>query len=259
MKKKLAAALISGILLTLLALGTAGCETLSPAPARTTTGLPIASQQNTGIWVSGEGKVSAAPDVAILSLGIEAQANTGVEAQTQAATAMTAVAAALDANGVAKKDIQTQRFSIQQITRWDNDKQQEIVLGYRVDNMVTAKVRNVDSTGDVIDASVKAGGDNVRINSISFTVEDPSPYLKKARKQAMDDAAARAKQLADAAGVKLGAPIYINESGGLITPPVYYTATPSAGPVPAPAPPPTPISQGETEIQLTVQVVYSIK
>jgi len=122
--------------------------------------------------------------------------------------------------------------------------------------MVTAKVRRVEDTGAIIEATARAGGDYIRINSISFTVDDPSPYHKEAREKAMADAEAKAKQLADYGDVKLGQPTYINESGGIIPIIREYAAR---APVPAPAASAPPISPGETEIQLSVQVVYSIR
>ena len=80
--------------------------------------------------------------------------------------------------------------------------------------------------------------------------------LAKAMEQAIADAEAKAEQLADLADVRLGKPTYISESGGFV--PVIREYAVKAAPVPAPAAPP-PISPGETEIRLTVQVVYSIK
>jgi len=242
--------------LAVIAISTVGCESLSPPSSRASldNGL-IFSQQNTGIWVTGEGKVSVVPDVAILSLGVEAQAATVAEAQSQASVAMDAVVRELDNYGIDKKDIKTQRFSIYPVRKWVKDREEEVLVGYRVNNMVTAKVRNVEDTGAIIDAIAIAGGDNVRINSISFTVDDPTGYHKEVRKKAMADAEAKAKQLADSADVKLGKPTYINESGGVIpVPREQVMMAPAAAPVPV-----TPISPGETEIRLTVQVVFSIK
>ena len=213
----------------------------------------IFSQQNTGIWVTGEGKVSVIPDVAILGLGVEAQAKTVAKAQGQAREAMEAVMSELDKLGVAKKDIKTQRFSIYPVRRWERDK--EILIGYRVTNMVTAKIREVDNTGIIIDAVAEVGGDYIRINSISFTVDDPTAYYEEAREKAMADAEAKAEQLADLGGVSLGKPTYISEGG--VSPPVprdFYLKEAGAPPEPT-----TPISPGETEIRLNVQVVYSIK
>ncbi len=251
-------------LLLVLSVGAIGCtgdfgfpeipEALPESPEALPAGGNITlSQQNTGIWVVGEGEVSVVPDVANLSLGVEAQAKTVAEAQVQTAEAMVAVMGVLDDYGIAKKDIKTQRFSIQAVKRWDNGK--EILLGYRVTNIVVVKIRELDDTGAIIDAVAEAGGDYTRINSISFIVDEPSSYNEEVREKAMADAEAKAKQLADLAGVELGKPIYISESGGYIPVPREYYAMAEGVPALAPT---TPISPGETEVRLTVQVVYSI-
>jgi hypothetical protein len=225
--------------------GLCGCSAGS-----TTVGKIDLNNQQEGIWVNGEGKVTTAPDIATLSLGVEAQAKTVAEAQSQAAEAMERVMTALTDNGVAKKDIQTRYFSITQVTRWDDEKQQEVVIGYRVTNMVIAKIREIDKTGAIIDAVAAAGGDFTRINSISFSVDDPSPYYKEAREKAMADARAKAEQLAELSGVNLGKPTYISEGTIYpVYPTVYKEAAASA---------PTPISPGELELTLNVQVVYAI-
>jgi len=122
---------------------------------------------------------------------------------------------------------------------------------------VTVKIRKVAETGAIIDAVVEAGGDYTRINSISFTVDDPTDYYEDVRELAMEDAQEKAKQLAKLAKVDLGIPTYINE-GSIYVPTPYDFYRGEAMPVPAPAPT-TPISAGETEIRLTVQVVYSIE
>ena len=256
MKRKLMKIILPGLVLTALAALAAGCESL-PMPssgASSSGGGSVISQQNVGIWVTGEGKVTVVPDVAILSLGIEAQAMVVAEAQNQAATAMDAVVWELGNAGVAGRDIKTQQFSIYPVRNWVEDK--EVLVGYRVNNMVSIKVKEVANTGSIIDAVVRAGGDNIRINSISFTVDDPADYQKEAREKAMADAEQKAKQLAQSGGVKLGEPTYINETVGSIPYARDYFA--EGGVVPAPAAV-TSVSPGETEIRLTVQVVYSIK
>jgi uncharacterized protein YggE len=241
-----------------IAFGAASCESLSPpssSPALSQTS-GIFNQQNTGIWVTGKGKVSVVPDVAVLNLGVEAQAESVAEAQSQAATAMAAVVAELDRFGIDDKDIKTQYFSIAPVRRWSEKDGQEILVGYRVTNTVTVKVRNIDDTGPIIDAAAAAGGDYIRINNISFTVEDPSAYYDDARAMAMADAWEKAEQLADLADVRLGKPTYISES--TVSTPVVKDFYPGA-PAPAPAAPTTSITPGETEISISVQVTYSIE
>lgn len=248
---------VIGVALVLAVVGLAGCSseggvTLSGDPSGIK--LNLSSQQE-GIWVNGEGKVTAVPDVAILRVGIESQEATVAQAQDEATVAMNGVMEALEDEGVKDEDIQTQYFNIHRVTRWDNDNQREIVLGYRVTNVVTAKIRDVAGAGAVIDAVAVAGGDLTRIDSISFTIDDPTPYYEQARELAVVDAAAKAKTLADTADVKLGKPTYISESS-YMPGPVYrgdMIAMAEAAPQME-----TPISPGEMEITTNVQMAYAI-
>ena len=211
------------------------------------------SSQQTGVWVAGTGKVTVVPDIAILTLGVEAQASTVVEAQGDAAAAMTDVMAVLTANGIAEKDIQTQWYSISPVTKWIDDYKEQITIGYRVTNTVTAKIRDIGKVGAVIDAVAEAGGDLTRIEGIGFTVDDPDVYYDQAREEAILDAMAKAEKIASIANVTLGKPVYISESGGYLPPP-YPVRGYAEGLDVA-----TPISPGEMEISLTVQIGYVLQ
>jgi uncharacterized protein YggE len=244
-----------GMVLILIIAGLAGC---SAQGVNAGDGQPITvnvGNQQTGIWVNGEGKVTVTPDVASVSLGVSAQAASVVEATSQAAAAMKQVIDSLKANGVADKDIQTQYYSIQQVTRWDDKNQQEIVTGYRVSNTVTAKIRTMDKVGAVIDAVAAAGGDLTRINGISFSVDKPEQYYAQARELALTDAKAKAEQMAKLTGVTLGKVTYVTESS--YTPyqgyPVMYKDSAASGAST------TPITPGETQITMNVQVNYTIQ
>ena len=244
MKKKLLLVFSGIAVLVLAAVSLVGCQT-------TATPSSVSNPQ-TGISVTGEGKVTVTPDVANIQLGIQAQGKTVAEAQSQATQAMNDLMAALKANGVAEKDIQTQYYNIQQTTTWDNVKQQQIITGYEVSNVVTVKVRDVTKAGSVIDAVTAAGGDLTRVNSIQFTLSDPTTSIDKAREIAMADANDTATQLAKFAGVKLGKPISISESTS--TPPYPVYAKDVAGSSSS-----TPISAGTLDITLNVQVLYAIQ
>jgi len=214
----------------------------------------ICSQQSVGLWVTGEGKAYGIPDVAILTLGVEVQEKSVAEAQRGAAEAMDQVVKALKGKGVADKDIQTQQFNIQIVKQWIDKENREEVLGYRVTNMVVAKIRKVDDTGSVIDAVAAVAGNATRIDGITFSVDDPTPYYKDARAQAVAYAMAKAKQIADAAGIKLGKPIYITENIGYMPVRNYLKAPEAMGADSAT----TSISSGELEFQVSVQMVYTI-
>lgn len=244
--------LIVSLIVALAVVGLTGC-TAEGTASDELRALNLNSLQ--GIWVTGTGEVSAVPDIVNLRVGIEAQEASVAEAQTQAAEAMDDVMSALIANGVAEKDIQTQYFSIQRVTTWDRDTEQEVVVGYRVTNMVTARIRDVDEAGNIIDAVAEAGGDLVRIDSINFSIDDPSDYYDEARVEAMADAKDKAERLAELGGVTLGKPTYISEGAQAI--PIYERAVGYAFAEEAVVKE-TPISPGEMEISLTVQVAYAI-
>ena len=255
--------LIAGLLMVLVLVGSAcgtspSSGTVPPAiaarasAADTGTAGMIWSQQNVGLWVTGEGKTYAVPDIALLSLGIEVQEPTVAAAQAKASEAMNNVIKALKGKGIADKDVQTQQFNIQ-IVRQQDKEGKEVILGYRITNTVVAKIRKINDTGSVIDAVAAAGGDATRINDISFSIDDPSPYYQEARDKAVDDALAKAMQIAGRAGIKLGKPIYITENI-LYSPQVVRNTLKME----AAAPAPTPVSAGELELQITVQMVYAI-
>ena len=258
-----------GLALAIALLGVVGCtsgqETGIPAPTTpaappATTPIVVAgSSQNVGIWVNGEGKVTVTPDLVILTLGIQSQEETVAEAHRKAAEAMDAVMQALKSQGIADEDIQTQHFSIREVTRWLRDEDKEEVVGYRVTNTVTARIGQLDKVGEIIDAVTAAGGDLTRVGGISFTVEDPTPYYAQAREKAIKDAILKASQMASLAGVTLGDLTYISEGGVSPVPRKYYEMAggmPVAAPTPAPT---TSISPGELEISTTVNMVFNIQ
>ena len=217
-----------------------------------TTVLP-SEREAPGITVSGSGTVSGEPDVALVSLGVDAQADSVGEAREEAANAMDAMLDALKEGGVADEDLQTTRFSVQPVYDFSNNRQE--LIGFTVSNIVIAKVRSIDDTGDLIDAAIEAGGDLARVESLTFTIDDPSTLEEDARRMAMDDARAKAAVLAEAGGIELGNPIAISETGG-------------AQPIPFPGAAAdaiqdefarTPIEVGELDVVVNVQVVYSVE
>ena len=245
--------LMVGLVAVLGMAGLTGCQPGSAALGEITE-LSLSSQQQ-GIWVTGQGKVAAAPDIATLRLGIDVEETSVSEAQTQATRAMDEVTATLIGNRIAEKDIQTQHFSIRRMTRWDRTKEEEVVTGYQVSNIVTAKIRDIDKAGTIIDAVAKAGGDLTRIDSISFSVEDPTDYYKTAREEAIKDAETKAKQLAGLSSVSLGNATFISETS-FFAPVIQQRGL---AVMEEAAMVKTSISPGETEISLSVHVEYAIK
>ena len=207
-----------------------------------------------GITVSGEGKVQAKPDVAQLALGVSVLRDTVAQARTDAASSMTAITNAVKADGVADKDIKTEQLNISPEYDYTNGKQ--VLKGFRVTNVLSAKIRDINTTSKVVDDAVTAGGDDTQIQGITFTIDNPADLQKQAREKAVADARSRAETLAAAAGTQLGSVMSISEGGGVQ--PVMYSgaAFDAAKSAAAPA---TPIQPGELDVTIDVSVTWGLK
>jgi uncharacterized protein YggE len=202
------------------------------------------------ISVSGEASVSAPPDLAQIDAGVASDAKTAREAAEANNVAMAKVLQALKTAGIADKDVQTARLSLQPQYA-PNRPGQTTVTGYRASNRVTIKVRDVSKVASMIDTVVGAGANDV--GNIYFTVAEPSKLLDEAREKAVADARRKAEIYARAAGVTLGQALSISEDG---TPAPVFRAKTLAAPMAATA---TPVAQGEETLSITVTVTWAIK
>ena len=206
------------------------------------------------VRVTGTGMVTGTPDVVVLSVGVLVERDSVKQARADAAEAMTGVIESLKGNGILDEDIQTQHFSIHQ--RYDYIKGRQEFRGYSVTNTASAKIRDLNIVGDVIDDAAEAGGDLVQINSIQFTIDDPTSLKMQARVAAMGDAQTKARTLATEGGVTLGKPISISESEDFYAPraaSLEFAFADHAGAVA------TPIESGQLQITVTVNVIYEIE
>ncbi len=221
----------------------------------TSTTVENTGVQNSGISVSGEGKVQGKPDIANISLGVSVLANTVADARTKAATSMTAIVDSMKSNGVTEKDIQTSQLNIS--PEYDYNDNRQVLRGFRVTNTVNAKLRDIDKTGKIVDDAVQGGGDDTTINGISFGIDDPEDLRTQAREAAVADARSRAETLAKAGGVELGKPITISETS--YSPPTYYNERFAADSAAGASVPETPVEVGELDVIVSVSVTWEIK
>ncbi len=227
--------------------------TLVPSPALASTGLAQTTtpSSDTGISVTGTGKVNVKPDIAISTIGIQVTGSSLSDAQSQANSKMSAVIDKIKSMGVADKDIQTTNYSVQPITNQPKSGDETpTITGYRISNQVSVTVRKVENLGKILDAAVAAGANN--IYGISFSVSDPTTYEQQARAAAMKDAIDKATELAKAGGITLGKIVSISETTSAPSP-VFRAALASsaAGSVP--------VETGETQISISVDVRFAIQ
>lgn len=202
--------------------------------------------------VSGIGVVYLTPDIVYINIGVNTQRENAAEAVDVNKEQTSAVIQAIKDFGVDPKDIRTTNFSI-----WSNPQYDEFgqVKGsnYSVDNTVNVTVRDLEKLGDLLDAAIDAGANN--IYSIQFDVEDKAAATKEARAQAVEDAKVEAQELADAAGISL---VQIEDISYYESSPTPYFEGKGGGGGGA-AESAVPIQPGQLAISVTVNVTYSIK
>ena len=203
--------------------------------------------------LSAEGEVSVAPDIAVLQMGVAAQAPTAAEAVRLNRERMNTAVAALKASGVAPKDIQTSGFSLGAQYAYENGKPPRLT-GYQASNSVSATVRDIARAGAVIDA-VTASGAN-QVNGISFDISDRRKAEDEARRLAVKALQDKAELYAAATGLHVVRLSSLSEGGGYAPPPpmamrVYAMAK-------AAAPAPTDVEPGELKVRISISATYEL-
>ena len=163
--------------------------------------LPLVAER--GIEVTGTGRVARRPDVASISVGVEARTAQLAAATMEVDRAMRDVLARVRGLGVRDADIRTVRYAIEPVAEPRRPGETGTrIAAYRVSNVVQVRTRDVDAIGRIVDGAVAAGA-NV-VGDIAFALDDPARAEAEARALALQDAAAKASQLAATAGVRLG-------------------------------------------------------
>ncbi len=221
--------------------------------AQTATPIPPTEPTRT-ISVNGRGSVDVTPDTATVELGVTETNTSLAAAQEQSNTRLEAILAALAEQGVAEEDIQTSSYNVQILYEYDDNGNLRGVNGYTVSSTLTVTVRAVDTLGTLLDAAVTAGA-NV-VYGISFSVDDPTEPASEARRLAVEDARAKADELATAAGVSVVGVISIQETTSPAPPPMPFGT--GAADMAAEARSAVPVQAGTTEVIVEVVVVFEL-
>jgi len=226
---------LAGVLVTVLQVA-GGCA-----------GSPFATQSDV-VTVNGQGSVSITPDTALAQVGVEARAPQLNDALADATQRMTQVLESVRALGIDSKDISTSRIAIDPIAAPRRNEGDPVRIdGYRVGNTAQVRIRDVRMVGRVLDAVVRAGANT--IGSLAFTVSDRTAVEAQARALAVRDAATKAQQLADAAGVPLGPLLTLTEQGIGRPMPVARGVAAMAS---------MPVEPGEVEVSVLVEARYRL-
>jgi len=202
------------------------------------------------ITVVGEGRVEAVPDMAVVTLGVTYEARAADEAMEQASASVAKMMDRFTTLGIAARDVQTSRFSLDPVwvNRNSSTGERPEISGFTASNAVTVRVRDMASLGGILDAAIADGANN--FNGLQFTLQDPKPLQDEARRRATADAMDRAAQLAKAAGVTLGPVQSVSEMGGGAQPVRMEMAAMRDGGAP--------IAAGEVSLSASVSMVFEI-
>lgn len=209
------------------------------------------------LYVRGDAEISVAPDIAYVTLGVEAQGSTAEAAQEQSAKVMSAVVDAILGAGVAHEDLQTYGYNLYPVRTYDKATGRDKLTGYRVSNLIRVTARHLDSVGKLIDKAIRAGATNVE--GISFSVADQTPWEDQAMEKAIARAKAKAEVMAKAAGVTLGRPMLVSDASVDVQP-VLLAAQTKVGSFAADAAAgaATPVESGKIKVRAAVQMAFEI-
>ena len=221
----------------LLALVIAACAAIS-LPARAAEKL---------VSVTGEATVAVAPDMAAIRIGVTSSAKTAREASDANSKQMMAVMAAIKDAGIAERDVQTSRLSLQ--PQYDPNRSGTArLLGFQVTNQLTVKIRDIDKLPNILDRTISAGANEM--SGIEFVVSEQSKLLDQARAEAIADAHRKAEIYAHAAGASVGRVLAISEEGSAPPPRMLQAMRASPGAMP--------VAPGEQMLRAAVTVTYEL-
>lgn len=202
--------------------------------------------------VSGRGEVYLIPDIAYINIGTRSEALEVATALSENNKQAQSISAILSEMGIDPLDIQTTAFNVYPYQNYGMDGQ-PTELKYVVENTVNVKVRNLNSLGEVLDAVVRSGAN--QIFGITFDVEDRKQAEADARRLAIQDATEKAQELAGLTGITLGEIMNISVYSNGSPQPVYdakgggYAMPQSAAP----------IASGQMVITADASLTYALK
>lgn len=208
------------------------------------------------LTVRGHGEVSAAPDRAILRLGVVAQAAKASEAQDRVNPVVQNIIKNIKLLGVAEQDITTIDLSIYPVYGNQHPEPQDqthppAIHGYRASNIIRIQIDSLGNLGGVIDAGLDAGAN--RIEGLSFELKDDGDSRKQALRLAAGQAAAKANAIAQAMGVEVIGIKQVSEAGVNLTRPQM-----DSGPVFSARAAATPVQAGQVRVEASLTVCYYI-
>ena len=191
--------------------------TAAALPSTSLAQTEVRAIRGTQLDVVAQGEVSRVPDIARINAGVHTQAETASEAIRQNAARMTAIRAALQRAGIAERDIQTSNLNLQPVYHHQENMPPRLT-GYQAMNEVTVRFRDIATTGQILDALVAQGAN--QINGPMLSIDRPEAALDEARLAALRNARTRAELYARSLGMRVVRVLSVSEAGNVYMPTV---------------------------------------
>jgi len=204
------------------------------------------------VTATGTGWAEAAPDLMLVSVGVECRAGSVEEAFAAAGGALAAVGAALRDRGVASADIQSAGLSVRADLAWRDGEGQKLV-GYVAGGSLMVRLRDMGSASSIVSRAVAAAGESARLNSLQLVLSDDSAIRAQARDSAWQDALRTAGQYAALASGTLGRVLSMADQHHTPGP------IPVAGLQRASATESIPVEPGLNRVEATVTVTWELR
>ncbi len=202
--------------------------------------------------ITGEGKVFAAPDIALIKLGVT---NEGMDVSVivqKNTEQMNKILKELKALGIEEKDIKTTQYSLTPRYEYPHETGERVFKGYVMAQKIGVKIRDFEKIGNALNIATQNGA--TLVGDLSFSIDEPEKIRQQAREKAIEQAKTKAESIARASGLKLGKVLNVQENyypyygGGL----QYEAAAPNAVPTPE-------IQPGQEEVSVTVVITYRVR
>lgn len=201
------------------------------------------------LTVTGQGVAQVVPDMAQISLGVSARADDAAQALDAVAGSIAQMLTKLTEAGVAERDIQSTQVNLS--PQYDYNRQNDgppKLVGFVGSSTLSVKVQELSKLGAIMTAVTSVGANE--INGLQFDVKDRASAEDTARTLAIKDAMSRATVLAEAAGLKLGAVLMMQEGGATPGRPVMMAMERASSDMP--------IAAGEMGINSSVTMVFEL-
>jgi hypothetical protein len=207
---------------------------------------------------NGQSTIDAMPDLVSIYFAVITEGETSEEANIANTEIVDDLIVNLLMEGLERKDIQTQSFSIYPNYKWIND--QNVEDGFIASHYfkIELSTEDSDNLGSIVDAGIIAGAG---ISSINFELsqEKQNEYKAEAIKLAAEDSKIKAESLAEGLGKKLGRLVSVSDSDFGYYPWPMYSGSGAVSEAAVAKEAATSIQPSEQTISASVTAVYRIR